>query len=238
MRSSLTLAAEATGPSPALPRLLGRARAAGGRAGARPPHERARRGRRASSAYRGPAASRDVGAGGRRRLAGAPRQACTRDRASRRDRRRSPARRVRPGLRRCRRGNRRAVVVELGARVHPPGRDLRERDRTDGRDPSGATTVSGRPRRRTVATSLTRPFPPSLPSGSALPSVPGRTYVRRRMERQFELESLRRSLAMLRPGAPALDREEAMRLVRELQALERQVRLMREGLVRLLEETA
>ena len=58
------------------------------------------------------------------------------------------------------------------------------------------------------------------------------------MERQFELESLRRSLAMLRPGAPALDREEAMRLVRELQALERQVRTMREGLVRLLEETA
>ncbi len=58
------------------------------------------------------------------------------------------------------------------------------------------------------------------------------------MERQFELESLRRSLAMLRPGAPALDREEAMRLVRELQALERQVRTMREGLVRLLAETA
>jgi hypothetical protein len=58
------------------------------------------------------------------------------------------------------------------------------------------------------------------------------------MERQFELESLRRSLAMLRPGAPALDREEAMRLVRELQALERQVRKMREGLVRLLAETA
>ena len=58
------------------------------------------------------------------------------------------------------------------------------------------------------------------------------------MERQFELESLRRSLAMLRPGAPALDREEAMRLVRELQALERQLRTMREGLVRLLEETA
>jgi vacuolar-type H+-ATPase subunit D/Vma8 len=58
------------------------------------------------------------------------------------------------------------------------------------------------------------------------------------MERQFELESLRRSLAMLRPGAPALDREEAMRLVRELQALEKQVRTMREGLVRLLAETA
>jgi hypothetical protein len=58
------------------------------------------------------------------------------------------------------------------------------------------------------------------------------------MERQFELESLRRSLAMLRPGAPALDREEAMQLVRELQALERQVRTMREGLMRLLAETA
>jgi hypothetical protein len=58
------------------------------------------------------------------------------------------------------------------------------------------------------------------------------------MERQFELESLRRSLAMLRPGAPALDREEAMRLVRELQTLEKQVRTMREGLVRLLAETA
>jgi vacuolar-type H+-ATPase subunit D/Vma8 len=58
------------------------------------------------------------------------------------------------------------------------------------------------------------------------------------MERQLELESLRRSLAMLRPGAPALDREEAMRLVRELQALEKQLRTMREGLVRLLAESA
>jgi len=54
------------------------------------------------------------------------------------------------------------------------------------------------------------------------------------MERQYELESLRRSLAMLRPGAPALDREEATRLVRELQDLERQLRGLREGLERLL----
>jgi hypothetical protein len=61
-----------------------------------------------------------------------------------------------------------------------------------------------------------------------------RTYVRSMMERQYELESLRRSLAMLRPGAPALDREEAMRLVRELQALESQLRTLREGLQRLL----
>jgi len=62
-----------------------------------------------------------------------------------------------------------------------------------------------------------------------------RTYVRTAMmDRQYELESMRRSLAMLRPGAPALDREEAMRLVRELQELERQLRVLREGLQRLL----
>ena len=57
------------------------------------------------------------------------------------------------------------------------------------------------------------------------------------MERRYELETLRRSLVMLRPGAPALDREEAMRLVRELQAFERQVRTLREGLLHLLDET-
>ncbi len=57
------------------------------------------------------------------------------------------------------------------------------------------------------------------------------------MEREYELESLRRSLAMLRPGAPALDREEAMRLVRELQALERELRTLREGLQQLLAES-
>jgi hypothetical protein len=57
------------------------------------------------------------------------------------------------------------------------------------------------------------------------------------MERRYELETLRRSLAMLRPGAPALDREEAMRLVRELQAFERQVRTLRQGLLRLLDQT-
>jgi hypothetical protein len=56
------------------------------------------------------------------------------------------------------------------------------------------------------------------------------------MERHHEIESLRRSLAMLRPGAPALDREEAIRLVRELQGLERQVRTLREGLLALLDE--
>jgi vacuolar-type H+-ATPase subunit D/Vma8 len=57
------------------------------------------------------------------------------------------------------------------------------------------------------------------------------------MERRYELETLRRSLAMLRPGAPALDREEAMRLVRELQQLEHQLRTMRQGLQQLLVES-
>jgi hypothetical protein len=61
-----------------------------------------------------------------------------------------------------------------------------------------------------------------------------RMFVGDIMERQYELESLRRSLAMLRPGAPSLDREEVMRLVRELQDLERQLRVQREGLQRLL----
>jgi vacuolar-type H+-ATPase subunit D/Vma8 len=57
------------------------------------------------------------------------------------------------------------------------------------------------------------------------------------VERRYELETLRRSLAMLRPGAPALDREEAMRLVRELQDLERQLRTLRRGLQELLSES-
>jgi hypothetical protein len=57
------------------------------------------------------------------------------------------------------------------------------------------------------------------------------------MERRYELETLRRSLAMLHPGAPALDREEAIRLVRELQELERQLRSLRRGLQQLLADS-
>jgi len=56
------------------------------------------------------------------------------------------------------------------------------------------------------------------------------------MDRQFELENLRRSVAMLRVGAPALDREAAMKLVRELQALESQIRRLRDGMQRLLDD--
>ena len=42
---------------------------------------------------------------------------------------------------------------------------------------------------------------------------------------------------MLRVGAPALDREEAMVLVRELQGLERRIRKLRDGMQRLLDES-
>jgi hypothetical protein len=41
---------------------------------------------------------------------------------------------------------------------------------------------------------------------------------------------------MLPPEAPALDRERAMELVAELQAMEERVRRLRDGLERLLEE--
>ncbi|MGO8863495.1 MAG: hypothetical protein ACLQRH_22450 [Acidimicrobiales bacterium] len=48
------------------------------------------------------------------------------------------------------------------------------------------------------------------------------------MDRGHELENLRRSIAMLRVGAPALDGEAAMKLVRELQTLEGQIRRLRD----------
>ena len=84
-------------------------------------------------------------------------------------------------------------------------------------------------RKRTVVSTATVADPGTVPLPCAPCQATERTYVRP-MERRYELESLRRSLAMLRPGAPALDREEAMRLVRELQDLERQLRTLREGL--------
>jgi vacuolar-type H+-ATPase subunit D/Vma8 len=55
------------------------------------------------------------------------------------------------------------------------------------------------------------------------------------MERSYELDHLRRSLAMLRPGGPALDREKAMRLVEELQSFEQEVRRLRQGMQDLLD---
>jgi hypothetical protein len=50
-----------------------------------------------------------------------------------------------------------------------------------------------------------------------------------------ELESLRRSIAMLNPRTPdALSREEAMEILRAAQDVERELWMLREGLKRLL----
>jgi hypothetical protein len=57
------------------------------------------------------------------------------------------------------------------------------------------------------------------------------------VDRHYELENLRRSIAMQRVGAPALDREEAMRLVDELRSLEGQMRRLKGGLQRLLDDS-
>lgn len=58
------------------------------------------------------------------------------------------------------------------------------------------------------------------------------------MDRWYELENRRRALAMLPPEAAALKREEAMRLLEELQAMERRLRRLRDGLTALLDEDA
>jgi hypothetical protein len=51
------------------------------------------------------------------------------------------------------------------------------------------------------------------------------------MDRLHQLEQMRRSIAMLQPGTKAdLTREEAMRLIAELQDLERRMRALREAL--------
>lgn len=57
------------------------------------------------------------------------------------------------------------------------------------------------------------------------------------MARYHELENLRRSLAMLPPGAPAgLTREEEMALMAQTQAALRRLERLRDGLARLLDE--
>jgi hypothetical protein len=50
------------------------------------------------------------------------------------------------------------------------------------------------------------------------------------MDRLHELERMRRSIAMLQPGTMALSREDAMRLIAELQDLERRMRALRDAL--------
>jgi len=50
------------------------------------------------------------------------------------------------------------------------------------------------------------------------------------MDRLFELENQRRSIAMLEPGIKALNREDAIKLIEELQVLMRRMRTLREAL--------
>jgi hypothetical protein len=54
------------------------------------------------------------------------------------------------------------------------------------------------------------------------------------MERFYELENWRRSLVMLPPGSLALDREDAVALIAELQEAEGQLRGLRDALKLLL----
>jgi hypothetical protein len=54
------------------------------------------------------------------------------------------------------------------------------------------------------------------------------------MERFYELENWRRSLVMLPPGSLALDREDAVALIAELQEAEGRLRGLRDALKLLL----
>lgn len=58
------------------------------------------------------------------------------------------------------------------------------------------------------------------------------------MDRQFELETLRRSIALLSPGTRALSREEALALLEELAEVEGTLRSLRAGLRRLVDESS
>jgi transposase len=55
------------------------------------------------------------------------------------------------------------------------------------------------------------------------------------MDRPHELEDLRRSIAMLEPRTPALNREAAMALIEELQTSAEQLRRLRQDIHALLE---
>lgn len=54
---------------------------------------------------------------------------------------------------------------------------------------------------------------------------------------EHEIEQLRRSVAMLRPGEQALDRETTLQLLGRLQAVSRRVGRLEGGLRSLLDET-
>jgi len=55
------------------------------------------------------------------------------------------------------------------------------------------------------------------------------------MDRAIELEHRRQSLAVLPPGSPALGREEAVRLIAELQEAVLRLRNLRNALGRVME---
>lgn len=58
----------------------------------------------------------------------------------------------------------------------------------------------------------------------------------RTVDRHHELEILRRSIAMLSPGVPALSREDALGLLGELTDVQSRLERLRSDLRRLLEE--
>ena len=57
------------------------------------------------------------------------------------------------------------------------------------------------------------------------------------VDRRYELEIMRRSLAMLSPGVQALTREDAIALVEELTAVQDRLDHLREGLRRLIDDS-
>jgi hypothetical protein len=56
------------------------------------------------------------------------------------------------------------------------------------------------------------------------------------VDRLHELERMRRSIAMLQPGTKALSREDAMRLIAELQDVEGRLKRLKVGLQRLVDD--
>ena len=57
------------------------------------------------------------------------------------------------------------------------------------------------------------------------------------VDRRYELEIMRRSLAMLSPGVQALTREDAIALVEELTAVQDRLDHLRVGLRRLIDDS-
>ena len=56
------------------------------------------------------------------------------------------------------------------------------------------------------------------------------------MAAQHEVEILRRSVVMLAPGAPALNREQAIELLGDLQQVQGRLDQLRDGLQRLVDQ--